>query len=103
MKVKLIQLKQPSFTWRQQLTVQMGMRLFASHKICMRVLCASVSSDKGAKYYAGYVTWFIVFHLIYPQTHNISRTLVGNEIVDLTDAVGASPVGAAPATSLFLT
>ena len=33
----------------------------------------------------------------------ISRTLVGNKIVDHSDVVGASPVGAAPTTSLFST
>ena len=37
----------------------------------------------------------------YLKTSNISRTLVGNEIVDNSDVVGASPVGAAPTTSLF--
>ena len=34
---------------------------------------------------------------------NISNTLVGNEIVDHSDVVGASPAGAAPTTSSFLT
>ena len=33
----------------------------------------------------------------------IGRTLVGNEIVDHSDVVGASPVGAAPTTSSFST
>ena len=37
------------------------------------------------------------------QTSNISRTAVGNKIVDHSDVVGASPVGAAPTTSLFST
>ena len=37
----------------------------------------------------------------YGQTSNISRPLVGNKIVDHSDVVGASPVGAAPTTSLF--
>ena len=37
----------------------------------------------------------------YCQTYNISHTLVGNKIVDLSDVVGASPVGAAPTTSSF--
>ena len=37
----------------------------------------------------------------YRKTSNISRTLVGNEIVDNSDVVGASPVGAAPTTSSF--
>ena len=39
----------------------------------------------------------------YPQTHNISRTLAGNIIVDNSDVVGASPVGAAPTTSSLST
>ena len=39
----------------------------------------------------------------YPQTFNIGRTWVGNEIVDHSDVVGASPVGAAPTTSSFST
>ena len=41
--------------------------------------------------------------LIYLQTPNISCTLVGNEIVDHSDVVGASPVDAAPTTSSFST
>ena len=36
------------------------------------------------------------------QTSNISHTL-GNKIFDLSDVVGAAPVGVAPATSSFLT
>ena len=39
----------------------------------------------------------------YRQVSNISRTLVGTEIVDHSDVVGASPVGAAPTTSSFST
>ena len=39
---------------------------------------------------------------VYLQTSNISHTL-GNIIVDLSDVVGASPVGAAPTTSSFST
>ena len=39
----------------------------------------------------------------YHQTPNISRTLFGNKIVDLSDVVGESPVGAAPTTSSFST
>ena len=41
--------------------------------------------------------------LSYRKTSNISRTLVGNKIVDNSDEVGASPVGAAPTTSSFST
>ena len=37
------------------------------------------------------------------KTFNISHTLVGNEIVDNSDIIGASPVGAAPTTSSFST
>ena len=39
----------------------------------------------------------------YRKFSNISRTLVGNEIVDHSDVIGASPVGAAPTTSSFST
>ena len=52
--------------------------------------------------------WEQVLHvthclIIYRQVSNISRTLVGNKIGDHSDVVGASPVGAAPTTSLFST
>ena len=39
----------------------------------------------------------------YRQTFNIRRALVGNKIVDHSDVVRASPVGAAPTTSSLLT
>ena len=39
----------------------------------------------------------------YRKTSSISRTFVGNETVDNSDVVGASPVGAAPTTSSFST
>ena len=39
----------------------------------------------------------------YRKASNISRTLVGNKIVDNSDVVGASPLGAAPTTSSFST
>ena len=39
----------------------------------------------------------------YHQVSNIRRTLLGNEIVDHSDVVGASPVGAAPTSSSFST
>ena len=42
-------------------------------------------------------------HEIYRQVSNISRTLVGNKIVDHSDVVEASLVGAAPTTSSFST
>ena len=42
-------------------------------------------------------------YVSYRKTSSISRTLVGNKIVDNSDVVGASPVGAAPTTSSFST
>ena len=39
----------------------------------------------------------------YRQVSNIRRNLIGNETVDHSDVVGASPVGAAPTTSSFST
>ena len=39
----------------------------------------------------------------YHETSNISRTWVDNKIVDHSDVVGASPVGAAPTISSFST
>ena len=43
------------------------------------------------------------FRSKYCQTSNIIHILVCNKIVDHSDVVGASPVGAAPTTSSFLT
>ena len=39
----------------------------------------------------------------YCQTSNINQTLVGIRIVDHSDVVGTSPVGAAPTASSFST
>ena len=39
----------------------------------------------------------------YHKVSNIRRTLVGSKIVDHSDVVGASPVGAAPTASSFST
>ena len=44
------------------------------------------------------ITWFIYSIGGVPKTSNIRRTLVGNKIVDHSDIVEASPVGAAPTT-----
>ena len=41
--------------------------------------------------------------IAYRKTSNISHTLVCTKIVDHSDVVGASPVGAAPTTSSYLT
>ena len=40
---------------------------------------------------------------IYHQTSNISHISVGNQVIDHSDVVGASPVGIDPTTSSFLT
>ena len=45
----------------------------------------------------------MVEQTVYRQVSNISRTLVGNKVVDHSDVVGASPVGDAPITSSFST
>ena len=45
--------------------------------------------------------WWL-YH-IYRQVSIIRRTLEGNKIVDHSDVIGASPVGAAPTTSSFST
>ena len=42
-------------------------------------------------------------NLLYRQISNISHILEDNQIVDHSDVVGASPVGAAPTTSSFST
>ena len=39
----------------------------------------------------------------YRKTPDISCTLVGNKIIDNSEVVGVSPVGAAPTTSSFST
>ena len=54
-----------------------------------------------------FITWVNVDQAIndtmYRKVSNIRRTWVGNKIVDHSDIVGASPVGAAPTTSSFST
>ena len=49
------------------------------------------------------VPFVMNLYIKYHQTSNISRTLVGNKIVDHSDVVGAAPIGAAPTTSSFST
>ena len=48
-------------------------------------------------------TTFVTGIYRYRKTSYISRTLVGNKIIDNSDVVGASPVAAAPTTSSFST
>ena len=48
--------------------------------------------------------WYQIKRILYyRQTSNLSGTLIGNILVDHSDVDGASPVGAAPTTSSFLT
>ena len=49
------------------------------------------------------VSRIMVHVIVYRKVSYIRRTLVGNKIVDHSDVVGASPVGAAPTTSSFST
>ena len=44
-----------------------------------------------------------MWNAYYYQTSNISSTLLGNKIVDLSYVVGVSPIGVAPTTSSFST
>ena len=46
---------------------------------------------------------FSTSNINYRQVSNIRATLEANKIVDHSDVVGASPVGAAPTTSSFST
>ena len=58
-------------------------KVFPCHNVIMKMLIKSVET--------------------YRQVSNIRRTLVSNKIVDHSDVVGASPVGAAATTSSFST
>ena len=46
---------------------------------------------------------YLCYRITVKPLINIRRTLVGNKTVDRSDAVGASPVGAAPTASSFST
>ena len=60
--------------------------------------CHSIHQTKGND---KTLIWYALIVLFgkYRQTSNIKHTLVDNKIVDYSDVVGASPVGAAPTTS----
>ena len=67
---------------------------------------------KTCQHMSAWYTWYTMHSsgtsckhgmLIYHETSNITHTLVGNIIIDNSDVVGASPVGAAPTTSSFST
>ena len=73
--------------------------------LCLRM--TNVLTKKESRWIiVQFIQWYVFFPTFiclasnnYRQVSKISRTLVGNEIVDHSDVVGASPVGAAPTTS----
>ena len=76
-----------------------------NHEIFTRNFQFLVTIPKQALFYVLSLHMQIYHHGVfyYHQVSNISRTLVGNKIVDHSDLVGALPVGAAPTTSSFST
>ena len=71
------------------------------HQAITTKLSAKTLSVSNAGPQADYI--YFRYKKIYRKTSNIRRTLVGDKIVDHSDAVGASPVGTAPTTSSFST
>ena len=69
----------------------------------MTLSCVSIGFQAPASRQNRFDTLMTRYKKYYRKTSNISRTLVGNKIVDNSDVVGASPVGAAPTTSSFST
>ena len=70
----------------------------------MQIYCLPPQKEVSAQQTIyGTVTKVSLCCSMYRKTSNISRTLVGNKIVDNSDVVGASPVGAAPTTSSLST
>ena len=68
------------------------------------VHCKAVKLNHSRTHYQCHVSveqWHKMQKHAYRQDSNIRRTLVGNYIVDHSDVVRASPVGAAPTTSSF--
>ena len=74
---------------------------------CFHILKKSMETWKGSSwnwwckvcYFMACILSHILFDtdiFSYRQTSNISRTFVGNKLVDHSDVVGASPAGAAP-------
>ena len=57
------------------------------------------TEPSGKRYWCGTARAAYYWFIIYRQTSNISRTLVGSKIVDHVGVVEASPDGAAPTTS----
>ena len=71
--------------------------------LCLYIQFSAFLSFSSMWYRKASIVHINSISLNYHQTSKIICTLVGNEIVDHSDVVGASPVGAAPTTSSFLT
>ena len=69
----------------------------------IRLWCITMAFSFSALCRETYWKQIISIAIVYTQTSNISRSLVGNNIVDHSDVVGASPIGVAPTTSSFST
>ena len=66
----------------------------SQNEICLKILKLQCQNTMQSR------VWNL---FIYRQVSNIRRTLVRNKLVDHSDVVGASPVGAAPTTSEWST
>ena len=82
-----------TFVWRHDInTLTALLSLCVDHKESITRRLDDFFSVDMSKYFGKY-----------HKVSNIRRNLVGNKIVDHSDVVGASPVGAAPTTSSFST
>ena len=101
--------------WRQAIIqTNAGILLIDPHKLVPKTCelylllysCAAnepITNHVGVMPRKGFPHYWPFVKRIYRKTSNINHTLVGNEIVDNSDVVGASPVGTAPTTSSFST
>ena len=71
-----------------------------ANAIFLMRLCEGISVN--AALCQGLLLWCHI-KMNYPQTSDISRTLIGNAVVDHTDVIAASPAGAALTISSFST
>ena len=90
-----------------------GVEITSLQKIMFNYMADDVPVTQGARASAAMVLTYLFWNIAastpdglvvyYRKVSNIRRTLLGNKIVDHSDVVGASPVGAAPTTSSFST
>ena len=94
--------------WDILQAIQVSVSLF-SFQFQVSASCSCRSSEYEIKFYKNFKYHLhnksnkVTLYCVYRQVSNISRTLVGNRIVDNSDVVAASPVGAAPITSSLST